>query len=116
MILTQGRLGRQLSTVFKEFFFEIAGPISIKFHMHLLRKKRKQVYIFGLWHMTKIASMPIYGKNIKHPLLENYIIYCLETWYVAFVGLVLQHLYINDDPGLTLTYFTASSKLGLLGF
>ena len=29
----------------------------------------------------------------------------LETWHVV-LGLKLYKVYINDDPGLTLTYFT----------
>ena len=28
-------------------------------------KGRKKVYIFGPGHMTKMATMPIYGKNLK---------------------------------------------------
>ena len=56
----------------------------------------------GLGHMTKMAIMPIYGKNQKS--------YDLETWHdVASGTQALQSLY--DDPGLTLTYFTARSNL-----
>ena len=32
--------------------------------------------------MTKMAAMPIYGKNLKN-LLQNQKAYDLETWYVA---------------------------------
>ena len=59
--------------------------------------------------MTKMAAMPIYGKNFKNLLLQNQKSYDLETWHVA-LGLKLYKVYINDDPGLTLTYFTARSN------
>ena len=62
-----------------------------------------KVYINGLGHMTKMAAMPIYGKNLKKLLLQNQKSYDLETWHVASG-------YINDDPGLTLTYFMARSN------
>ena len=68
-----------------------------------------KVYINGLGHMT---TMPIYyGKTFKNLLLQNQKSYDLETWHVA-LGCVwysfvkLYKFYINDDPGLTLTYFT----------
>ena len=52
--------------------------------------------------MTKMAVMPIYGKNQKAD--------DLETWYVASGAQVLPSFF-SDDPGLTLTYFTARSNL-----
>ena len=61
--------------------------------------------------MTKMATMPIYGKNLKN-LLRNQKAYDLETWYVAQV---LPSLF-NDDPGLTLTYFMLRSNLVLYAF
>ena len=33
--------------------------------------------------MTKMAAMPIYGKNLKNLLLQNQLTGDLETWYVA---------------------------------
>ena len=33
--------------------------------------------------MTKVAAMPIYGKNLKNLLLQNQFTDGLETWYVA---------------------------------
>ena len=33
--------------------------------------------------MTKMAAMPIYGKNIKNLLLQFQKSYDLETWHVA---------------------------------
>ena len=61
-----------------------------------------KVYINGPGHMTKMAAMPIYGKKLKNLLLQNHKSYDLETWHVASGTQALQ-MYINDDPGLTLT-------------
>ena len=49
-------------------------------------------------------------KTLKN-LLQNQKAYDLETWYVASGARVLPSLLKNDDPGLTLTYFTARSNL-----
>ena len=62
--------------------------------------------------MTKMAAMPIYGKNLKQNLLlQNPKVDDLETWYAALGARVLSQDCSNDDPGLTLTYFTAMSNL-----
>ena len=53
-----------LSTFLKDFSSENTGPISIKFHMQPLDRGGKKVYIFPPGHMTKMAAMPIYGKNL----------------------------------------------------
>ena len=42
-------------------------------------------YIFGLGLMTKMAVMPINGKNLKNLLLQYHQADCLESWYVAIV-------------------------------
>ena len=34
-------------------------------------------------HMTKMATMPIYGKNLKNLLLRNQKVDDRETWYAA---------------------------------
>ena len=49
-------------------------------------------------------------KTLKNLLLQIHWADCLETWYVAS-GDLLHQVYINDDPGLTLTYFMAMSNL-----
>ena len=69
------------------------------------------MYIRNSGHMTKMAAMPIYGKNpskiffsrtggqistklgMKHRWLKHYNV----------------HVYINRDPVMTLIYFTARS-------
>ena len=58
---------------------------------------------------------PYMVKTFKNLLLQNQKSYDLETWHVALGTQVLQN-YINEDPGLTLTYFTARSNLVLYAF
>ena len=54
------------STSSKDFSSETSGPISTKFHIQPPGNGRKKVYIiFGPRHLTKMATMPIYGKNLK---------------------------------------------------
>ena len=59
----------------------------------------------SLCYMTKMAAMPIYGKNL---LLWNQKADDLWHW-------LLQHYQVcsNDVPGLIFTYFTARSNLVL---
>ena len=47
-------------------------------------------------------------KTFKHLFLQKPMSYDLETWQVA-LGTQALKVYIND-PGITLTYFTARSK------
>ena len=49
------------------FSSEATGPIEAKFHMEPPSVVGKKVCSNGLGHMTKMATMPIYGKN----LLQN---------------------------------------------
>ena len=57
-----------------------------------------------------MAAMPIYGKNLK--------IFFSGTKRLMTLNVGMQHRVLevyqvcsNDDPGLTLTYFTATSNL-----
>ena len=58
----------------------------------------------GLGHMTNMAAMPIYGKNLKNLLLWDQKANDLET---GMQHRVLKYYQVcsNDDPGLTLTFF-----------
>ena len=67
-------------------------------------------------HMTKMAAMPIYGKN---PLEISF----SRTGGPISMKLGMLHrglqpiiVYSNDDPQVTLTYFTAWSNLVILAF
>ena len=66
------------------------------------------MYINNLGHMTKMATMPIYGKNLSKifsfgaggPISKN--LGMKHRWLRYY------NVYINHDPVVTLTYFTKS--------
>ena len=70
-----------------------------------------KIYGHDAGHMTKIAATkPIYAKTpSKNLLLRNQWTDFNETWYVAS-GTPVHYNLFKDDPGLTLTYFTARSN------
>ena len=49
--------------IFKHLLSETAWQIKAKFYMEPPWEGGKKVYINGPGHMTKMAAMPIYGKN-----------------------------------------------------
>ena len=55
--------------------------------------------------MTKVATMPIYGKNHKKLLLRNRLADVVATWYTAS-GSFYYQVSSNDDPSLTFDLFT----------
>ena len=65
----------------------------------------------GPGHMTKMAIMPIYGKNLKKIFFSG--TKRLMTLNLDMHHWVLKYYQVcsNDDPGLSLTYFTARSNL-----
>ena len=56
---------RRPSTISNVFSFETAWPIKAKFYVDPPWEEGTKVYINGPGHMTKMAAMPIYGKNLK---------------------------------------------------
>ena len=67
------------------------------------------MYIRNTGHMTKMAATPIYGKNPSK-------IFFSRTGGLMSMKLDMKHrllkhynVYINHDPVMTLTYFTARS-------
>ena len=66
----------------------------------------------GPGHMTKMAALPIYGKNIKNLLLRNQ-----KADELGMQHRVLEYCQVcsNDDPGLSLSYFTTRSNLLFYG-
>ena len=64
-----GRLRRpsvvRPSTISNDFSSETTGPIATKFHIQPPGPLGKKNCSNGLGHMTKMAAMPIYGKNLK---------------------------------------------------
>ena len=57
--------GHSNSTFSNFFSLETARPIENKFHVDCPWDGRTKIYSNGQGHMIKLASMPIYGKNIK---------------------------------------------------
>ena len=54
-----------MSTFSNIFSSETTGPIEAKFHMKPPWDGGTKVCSNGLGRMTKIAALPIYGKNLK---------------------------------------------------
>ena len=54
-----------MSTFSNIFFSETTGPIEAKFHMEPPWDGGTKVYSNGSGHMTKVAAMPVYGKNLQ---------------------------------------------------
>ena len=52
-------------TISNAFFFETAWPITAKIYVEAPWEGGTKVYITGPGHMTKMAAMPIYGKNLQ---------------------------------------------------
>ena len=65
------------------------------------------MYINNLSHMTKMAAMPIYGKNPSKIFFYDRLI----SWKlgVKHRWLKYSNVYINHDPVMTLTKFMARS-------
>ena len=93
------------------FSSETTGPIKIKFHIELLWDEGMNVCSNGPGHMTKMAVMPIYGKNLKKIFFSG--IKRLMTLKLGMHHKLLKYYQIcsNDDPELTLSYFTTRSNL-----
>ena len=53
------------------FFPKTVGQFGTKVHMKALGGIGMKIYTNKLGHMTNMAAMPIYGKNLKNFLLQN---------------------------------------------
>ena len=92
-----------------------AHPIKAKFYVEPPWVGGTKVCSRHLGHMTKMAATPIYGKNLS--------IIFSRTGMPIFTKLDMQHRGLqpiivcsNNDPGVTLAYFTARSNLVTLAF
>ena len=65
--------------------------------------------------MTKVAAMPIYGKNLKKLLLRNQKADDLESWYATSGARVLPSLF-KWWPWVDLDLFYGKVKFGPLCF
>ena len=54
-----------LSTFSNVFSSETTGPIEAKLYMEPPKDGGTKVFSNGPGHMTKMAAMPVYGKNLK---------------------------------------------------
>ena len=70
-----------------------------------------KVCINGPGHMTKMAAMPIYGKNPSKIVFLGTGGPISTTLGMYNRGLLPIIVCTNDDPGVTLTFFTARSNL-----
>ena len=66
--------------------------------------------------MTKMAARPIYGKNPLEIFFSRTGRLISTKLGLLYQGLQPIIIYSNDDPGVTLTYFTARSNLVILAF
>ena len=95
----------------KIFFSETAGLIKAKFYVELHWVGGTIFCSRHLGHMTKMTATPIYGINPSK-------IFFSRTGWPIFTKLGMLHRGLqpiivcsNDDPGVTLTYFTVRSNL-----
>ena len=65
--------------------------------------------------MTKMAAMPIYGKNLKNRILWNRYNDFNETWYEALGSRVHHNLY-KSWPCVDLDLFDDKVKFDQIGF
>ena len=72
------------------YFSETTRPIEAKFHVAHPWDEGMKVNTNALYHITKMAAMPVSDKNFKNLLLWNQKVDDLETWYAALVTGVLQ--------------------------
>ena len=104
------RRHRHPSTISNVFSSETAWSIKAKFYVEPPWEEGTKVCINSPGHMTKMAAMPIYGKNpSKNLLLWNQWPDFHETWYVALGTPAV----IVCTNGVHLTFFTPRSNLVL---
>ena len=115
------KFGRPPSSVIRRrphslnIFSETAWPIKVKFDMEPPRDGETKVCSNNPGHMTKMAAMPIYGKNLKNLLLRNQRADDLETWYAALGAQVLRSLF-KWWPWVDLDLFYGKVKFAPLCF
>ena len=90
-ILDQGNLDCR-SIILKDIFSKTAGPISIKVHMQP-PVIGEMTLSNGSGHMTQMAAMPKYGKELGKSSLKDNWADCLETWYVPLDDWILTSLF-----------------------
>ena len=107
--------GHSDSTFANIFSSETTGPIEAKFYMEPPWDGGTKVCSNSDGHLTKMAAMPIYGKNLKNLLFRNQKAYDLDTWYVASGVPVLSSLF-KWWPWNDLDLFYGKVKFGFVCF
>ena len=92
------------------FFSKTAWPIKAKCYVESPWVGGTKVYSRHLGHMTKMAATPIYGKNPSKIFSRTGGPISTKLG-ILHRGLMSIIVCSNDDPGVTLTYFTARSNL-----
>ena len=67
------------------------------------------MYINNLGHMTKLAAMPIYGKNLKKIIFSGTGGQISKKLGMKHRWLKYYNVYINHDPVVIMIYFTTRS-------
>ena len=67
------------------------------------------MFINNLGHMTKMAATPIYGNNPSKIFFSGTTESISTKDGMKHWGLKYYNVFINHDPVMTLTYFTARS-------
>ena len=75
------------------FSSEVTGQIEAKFYMESPWDGGTKICSNGPGHMTKMATMPIYDKNLKKSSSPEPNADDLETWYAALGAGVLPSLF-----------------------
>ena len=93
------------------FYSETTWPIKAKFYVESSWVRGTKFCSRHLGHMTKIAATPIYGTNPSKIFFSRTSRRISTKLGMYYLGLQPIIVCTNDDPGLTLTYFTARSNL-----
>ena len=94
---------------YSKIFSETTWPIKAKFYMKHLWEGEIDVFINNPGHMTKMATMPIYGKNPSKFFFSGTTRPISTKLGMKHWGLEYYNVFINYDLWMTLTYFTARS-------
>ena len=93
------------------FISETASLIKAKFHVEPPWEGGTKIYINCSVHMTKIAAMPIYGKNLQISSQTELSPMNLKLSMNHYV-LKLYKVYINAYPSVDLDLFFDNVKFG----
>ena len=106
-----------VSSIYKKHsFLQTIGPIELKFHVKTPYDKSAKLYTKYVSHMTKMATTPIYGKNLLKIFFSRTRRPVTLRLDMSYWGCGAYQFCSNDDPRVTLTYLTSRSSLLPNGF